>query len=119
MSLINHFLTGTYTVTRSTGGSYVKGIWRPGPTEDIQVKGSLQPLSPREIKLVEEGERLKQLYKFYTDTPLRPIDTKTLARSDKIKVNGDSFKVLSVETWQGLKVRLPHYKTVLAREPEQ
>jgi len=70
MSLIGRFLTGEYAVTRTTIGSYVRGRYTPGPVETIQVCGSMQPTSARELKLPEEGNRIKQCYKFYTDAPI-------------------------------------------------
>lgn len=120
MTLIDNFLTDTYTVTRSLGGSYVNGIYVSDGDETLTVKGSLQPMTPREIKLAEEaGERLTDGKKFYADTDLRVIDRATgLKRSDKVTINGETYKVVSVTIWQGLRVDLPHYKHILNREPQ-
>lgn len=120
MSLIDRFLTNTYEVKRSRPGTYSGGFYQDGGFDTIQVRGSLQPLTGgREIKMPEEGNRLKQYYKFYTDAPLLLDNTRSLAGADIITVNGDTFKVLGTEQWQGLKVDLPHYKSMLVREPEQ
>ncbi len=119
MSLIDRFMTDTYSVTRNTSGTYDKGFYVPGPKECIQVEGSMQPTNARELKLPEEGNRLKQYWKFYTDKPILTNNTRTLANSDIVVVNGDTYKVMSVEPWQGLGVDLPHYLSILYREPEQ
>lgn len=120
MTLINNFLTGSYTVTRSGGGSYVNGIWTPNPSSTIEVSGSLQPMSMREAKLAaEEGERLTDMFKFYSDVDLRVISRDGgLSEGDVVTINGDAYKVLGVEKWQGLRVDLPHYKHMLKREPQ-
>lgn len=119
MSLIERFLTGTYQVTRSTGGTYVNGFYQAGRTQTITMMGSLQPTNARELKLPEEGNRLKQLWKFYSDQPLLNNNTVSLGNSDIVLINGDTYKVMSVEIWQGVHVDLPYYKSILSREPEQ
>ena len=119
MTLIDNFLTGTYSVSRSLPGSYVKGIWQSGGSSTVTVKGSLQPMSMREIKLAgEEGERLTDMFKFYSDTDLSLIDQGTLTPADVITINGETYKVIGIEKWQGTLVGLPHYKHMLKREPQ-
>lgn len=120
MTLIDSFLTATYTVTRSGGGSYVNGNWVPAATSTVEVKGSLQPMSMREAKLqAEEGERLTDMFKFYADQQLIPLDrADNLKDSDIVTIDGETYKVLGVEKWQGLRVDLPHYKHTLRRNPQ-
>ena|ERR1051325_12214126 len=117
MTLISRFMTNTYVVTRRGPGTYVHGIYEPGTEETIEVLGSLQPLSPRELKLPEEGTRLKQYFKFYTDQPILPVNTKTLAGSDLVTVDGETFKVMSVESWAG--TTFPYFLSILSRESTQ
>lgn len=116
MSLIGRFLTGEYVVEKYGPGSYIKGIWQPGAIQTVKVRGSMQPLSAREMKLPMEGSRLKQAYKFYTDTQLTTIGTSNLKDADHIKINGESYRAMSVETWEG--VDLPYFKTIVWREPQ-
>lgn len=117
MSLIGNFLTGTYDVTRSGPGAYVSGEYVKGTTETVKMKGSLQPLNAREMKLVEEGTRLRQYFKFYSDQQLLVVNTKTLNKADVVTIDGTTFKVYSIENWKG--VDLPYFKSILYREPEQ
>lgn len=118
MTLVERFLTGTYEVTRSKNGSYEMGRYVPGADETIQMNGSLQPTNARELKIPEEGARLKQFWKFYTDKAVLTIGTKSLSKADVIKVNGETYKVWSVEIWQGT-VDLPYFMSILYREPQQ
>lgn len=117
MSLIGRFLTGDYTVFRSGPGTYIKGRFVPGPKCQIVVCGSLQPTSARELKLPEEGARLKQFWKFYTDEPVLLVNARTLADSDYIIVNGEEFRAMSITPWQGTD--LDYFMTILWREPQQ
>lgn len=116
-SLVERFLTGSYTISRKGPGFYKDGFYQPGRDQAVTVRGSLQPLSPREIKFVEEGDRLKQLFKMYSDAPLLVDNTKTLAGADRVYINGERYKVISVENWDGTDI--PYFKSVLAREPNQ
>lgn len=117
MSLIDRFLTDEYQVIRSGPGTYVKGRYVPGTKETIMVWGSMQPTSARELKLPEEGNRLKQYYKFYTDEPVLVNSMATLSDSDHIMVNGESYRAMARTQWQG--TRLDYFMTVIWREPEQ
>lgn len=117
MTLIQRFLTDDYVVKRSGPGKYVKGRYVPGETVDIVVEGSMQPTTARELKLPEEGNRLRQFWKFYTDREILLNSPKSLADSDHIMVNGDSYRAMSLTSWQG--TRLDYFMTILWREPEQ
>lgn len=118
MTLVQRFMTGEYTVRRASKGSYTnKGRYTPGPTEEILVYGSLQPSSARELKLPEEGNRLKQYWKFYTDKQIAVNSPATLADSDLVTVNGESYRAMALTTWQ--HVDLDYFMTVLWREPQQ
>lgn len=117
MSLVGRFLTGTYSVRRAGKGTYVRGEYQRGEEETIEVRGSLQPTNARELKIPEEGARLKQYFKFYTDQQILSIGTKNLSRADTVVIDGQTFKVWSVESWAG--TALPYFMSILYREPEQ
>lgn len=117
MSLISRFFTNEYKVRRKRKGVYVKGRYQAGEYEEITVAGSLQPTNARELKLVEEGDRIKQYFKFYTDEPILIDNERTLGTSDTIVVDGDEFRAMSYEPWKG--TRLDYYMTIIWRDPEQ
>jgi len=116
-SPVQRFASGTYKVCRFGAGKYIDGFYEQGKLEEICVKGSLQPTNARELKIPEEGARLKQFWKFYTDQPIVTIGTRRLSKADVVTINGETYKVWSQEIWQGF--RLAHYKAILYREPEQ
>jgi hypothetical protein len=117
MTLVQRFLTGALMVTRKGPGFYKNGFYQAGIDQTLIINGSLQPLSAREIKFVEEGDRLKQLFKLYSDAPILTDDMRKLSGADRVRINDNSYKVISVEYWQG--TALPYYKSILAREPNQ
>ena len=116
MTIVQRFISGSYTVSRSRAGSYVTGRYVPGVIDTITIPGSLQPTNARELKLPEEGGRLKQYFKFYTDDQTFTIITSGLNRADVITIDGDTYKVWSVEPWRGFSMQ--YYMAILWREPE-
>lgn len=119
MSLVQEFATSTYEVERMTSsGQYVDGFWVPGTTQRIQVTGSLQPMSMRDLELLPEGERVKQTFKIYTDTVLFTGREGGLRSPDRVCIGGEWFRVQASERWDGTD--LPYFKSLLVREnPEE
>lgn len=117
MSLVSRFATGEYKVKRMSRGTYVKGRYSPGPVEEILVEGSLQPTNARELKLPEEGNRLKQFWKLYSDQQVVVNSAKSLADSDIVTVNGEEYRAYSLDIWQNTD--LDYFMTILWREPSQ
>jgi hypothetical protein len=117
MSLIDHFLTGDYKVKRSKRGTYIKGRYVAGPEEELEVSGSLQPTNARQLKLSEEGNRLRQYWKFYSDQPILVNSMATLSKGDRVIVNGEEYRAMALTTWAGTS--LDYFMTILWREPEQ
>jgi hypothetical protein len=113
MSLVDSFASGTYKLKRQTGpGDYVEGEFIKGRVETSEIKGSLQVVSPRESLLLDEGDRDKESFKFYTDGQTFPGREKNLRVGDVITCYGRDFEVRSVERWQGT-VDLPYFKAIL------
>ena len=110
-------MTGQYKVKRSSGGSYVKGIYQPGPDIELNVYGSLQPTSAREMKLPEEGNRIKQMWKFFSDQPIVVSSNSTMANADIVTINGETYRAMALTIWQN--VDLEYFMSVVWREPEQ
>ena len=119
MTLIDHFITNVYTVTRNGPGSYQGGLYTHGPSETVLIRGSLQPNHSRSLKQPEEGDRIHQTYDFYSDQPLLTDSTKTLASSDRVIVDGENYRVMDSERWIGFHIDLPYFRSTLVREPEQ
>ena len=54
-----------YTVTRQDPGAYINGEFIESPTAPVTVRGTLQPMTDREMMVLEEGVRRRARYKFY------------------------------------------------------
>ena len=117
MSLVARFMTGEYKVLRCKRGVYIRGRYVAGPMEELKIDGSLQPSSARELKLPEEGNRLRQYWKFYSEEPVVVNSMATLSRGDKVFINGEEYRAMALTIWQ--HTDLDYFMTVLWREPEQ
>jgi hypothetical protein len=98
---ISSFATGTYGVTRPTPGTTTVGVYQEGTPLLFQVTGCMQPLGPRELMRLPEGERSRERLKFFTTTELRV----TIAGGplcDRVTYRGASYEVESVEPWDEL-----------------
>jgi hypothetical protein len=92
----------SYTVTRSSEGTYVKGKWVNGPLQTLDIDASIQPLSGTDTMRLEEGDRTKESRKLYTATRLlTKREGATPREADTIEIDGDQFQVDSVQSWVG------------------
>lgn len=115
LEMINLLRGRNFTVTRYAAGSYdeTTGLYVAGTTSTIQVKASLQPLSPEELDRHAGGDRTKTYFKFYTSVDMQNIEGDGLKKADKIEINGIKFRLISIERWP------TYYMSILASENDQ
>ena len=120
---IPNFLSGNYTITRSKAGAFVRGRYQQGPTETLMISGSLQPIGSRDIKMLDEGERIQDHYFFFSDQALTINNDKSFQDSDVVIINGETYRVVGVEEWSQQAgftgIDLPHFRTLLKRRTNQ
>lgn len=103
------------TVNRSSGGTWVKGVYRPNASAPVVIKANIQPiLKSTETMLMPEGDRSKEMIKVYTVAPL-------IQRTEGVSpLQGDTF-VFDGKTWEVMKVIsykmgvLDHFKSICVR----
>ena len=69
---------------------------------------TIQPMTPREIEKLPEGERSTEMIKIYTGTELKIAVVNGLA-ADIITYNGNKYEVTGVEDWSKIN-GIKHYK---------
>jgi len=91
-----------FTVYRRTAGGYVSGRWVEAPETSFTVKGTSQPLIGSELNaqllLMPEGERKKEMRKFYTDGALKTVDQPNKIAADQIDIGGFRFEVHTIHS---------------------
>jgi hypothetical protein len=99
-----------FIVKRSSGGSYVNGVYTGPPLAGVTITASKQPLG-RDVENLAEGDRTKNSVKLYSADELKIHNEKTGAAADVIIIDGSDFEIKYVEAW-------PNYWKAIAVEVE-
>lgn len=99
----------TLIVRRQTPGSYVNGNFVEGDSTETSFVGVTQPLTPRDLALLPEGQMENEGIKIYTETQLFTGNEKTKQKADIIVWRGNTYEVLRVEHRYQIP-NLVHYK---------
>ena len=94
-------------------GVYVDGVWTgSGGEERFSIRGSLQPISGRELQLLPEGERTREQFKLYTKAELLTSRDSAAAptKADMVEHRGRLLKVMAEIPWTDHRAGVPHRK---------
>lgn len=112
MGLIDRF-GATYTVRRRDPGSYVNGNWTPAGTyTEFQIIASIQPINGRELQMMPEGQRTREMVRIYTKSGLRPTIEQQNVKGDLVSYKGRQWEVQKVEEWEFSWDGLAHFKAI-------
>lgn len=87
------------TVKRTTGGSYVDGIYVQGSESTFKTICSVQQPSPIELQNLPEGERDKDIRKFISKKPVFTTSDRDEIIADLIRYKGNDYKIISAGDW--------------------
>jgi hypothetical protein len=87
----------SFTLRRPAGAFSVDGVFASSYS-DRQLVGIVQPATPREIQMLPEGSRLKDIISVWSASEMRGADGKA-AESDILVVDGKSYRVVRAEPW--------------------
>lgn len=88
----------SYTVTRTTDNTIdSSGYAVEGTTSTLTISAVVQPLSGRELRRLDDGQRTTERLEVHTTTQL-----KVQGEPDKISIDGKSWQVESLENWSAL-----------------
>ena len=105
---IEYSIGGTVTRTE-TGFTENYGAW-------TEFYGAVQPLNGSDIRALPEGESQERTLKIYTnDVVLSPTDEDTGKQADRVRIEGEVYKVIQSKTWG---YGLPHSKVIVTRVQE-
>jgi hypothetical protein len=93
---INDHETGTYSVTRRTGGAYVAGKWIAGAPSTLSIVASVQPVGD-ELQDLPEGQHTDDVRVIYTATQL--LSRTAATEPDEVSIDGQPYRVFKVEKW--------------------
>lgn len=80
---------------------------------NLEIKGSLQPVTGKDLQLLPDGFKHTDVRKLYTKTKLFTTDEDAGTSPDYLIIDGNRYQVQTVEQWTG--VRLSHYKVMVSK----
>lgn len=89
------------TLTRTATGSRVKGEYIAGAAVDTTIMAHDQSMSPSETLVFRtEGNERKNIRRVFSKVLLKVTNAKTGEVADFLTINGDKFKLISVDPWR-------------------
>jgi len=87
----------TFTVRRARGAFADEGVYS-STYQNMTIVGIVQPASPRELLMLPEGSRLKDVIAVWSNLEMRVADGDKL-ESDIVVVDGKTYRVIKCEPW--------------------
>lgn len=111
-SVIDSFLTGTYTVTRTAKQAPdANGVYVSPSTSTVSIDACVQPLVGRELERLPEGLRGREVRVVYTATQLFTADG--THEPDSITIGSGTWQVQTSEPWEELG---GYYRAVIQKD---
>ena len=86
-------------VERIAPGSYVDGIYVEGALTNFYSLMSPQQPSPKQLEILPEGERDKDIMMFISKRTLRTVDDDNGIPADVVLFNGGRYRVIQLADW--------------------
>lgn len=87
------------TVERTEPGSYVDGIYQEGSKTTFKALISIQQPTPKQLEILPEGERSRDVMLFISNKPLRTTEDKDGTIADIIISKGRRYKIIQSGDW--------------------
>lgn len=87
-------------VKRTPPGAYISGIYSKGVGTVFNTLISVQSPTPAEVKMLPEGERLKDIKKFISKAELFVDNDRNNTLADIITYRGFDYKLIKVSDYQ-------------------
>jgi len=108
--VINTF-NKTYTVTRGSTGTTVKGRYTKGSETPIVIQATIMRMTEKDKQNLPEGIRNQDFIKIYTATNLLVADNKNKIPGDKIAYKNNDYEITGREDWDDFNENgLEHFR---------
>lgn len=86
-------------VERTSPGAYVDGIYVEGSVSTFYALMSPQQPTPKQLEVLPEGERDKDVMLFISKRTLRTVDDDNNIPADVIIFKGERYRVIQLADW--------------------
>lgn len=118
MSNISDFQNAELIINRPGPGEYTDGRFVKGQVLTFKAIASVQQATPKEINMLPEGRRNKEMKVVFTESELIPTDETAQTSGDFFEYKGKTYEVHKVEEWSD-ETDLPHYKSICIKRDDQ
>lgn len=87
------------TVERTSIGAYVDGIYVKGSTSTFKTLASVQQPTPKDLEILPEGEKDKDIKMFISKKPIRTTNDEAKLIADVVIYKGNRYKIVSSADW--------------------
>lgn len=94
MSSVVMFFAKDIIYRSKTPGTWLNGRFTPGPTIDTQIKATVQPATARDLEILPEAERRKQIMTVWSLIEFRISGDETDTDSDLLIIDGNNYKII-------------------------
>lgn len=100
------------SLVRSTPGAYsaITHKFVPGITATCDIYVNAQPVNPKEMLHLPEGQRVKSRLRLFGTDELKTSDINAHTKADRVVWCGKTYEIESVTDWS--ETDLPHYESV-------
>lgn len=108
---IGSFATGTYTLVRSSVGTYTRGRYGAGASVSSTITACVQPITGRDLQALPEGQRADETRVIYTTTELRTRHPSS--DPDRVIIDSEAWEVFRVQRWEAFGTT--HFRAFASR----
>lgn len=87
------------TVVRTSIGEYVDGLYVEGSTSTFKTLASVQQPTPKQLEILPEGEKDKDVKLFISKKPIYTTDDEARLPADKVIYKGNRYKIIRSGDW--------------------
>ena len=87
------------TVERTSAGSYIDGLYVKGSTSTFKTLASVQQPTPKQLEILPEGEKDKDVKLFISKKPIRTTNDEAGLIADIVIYKSERYKVFKSADW--------------------
>lgn len=96
---LDYDLCEKVTLVTTSVGFYQNGLYVKGSESERNILASVQQPSPKQLEILEKGQRDRDIKLFICNAPVNTVDSGIGKPADKIIRKNDTYEVLQSSDW--------------------